>query len=135
MPPLELAAKRLINSHFVVTFPFSPTVGLPGLPWARFLLDFFQNRIHSKHRSFYYWEYSKECTLSSVKLLLKHYFKKRAFIFICHKILWVTLLECLYPKGAALARIYVMVCLHLISVFTMNSHLLALASTYQALSL
>lgn len=62
------------------------------------------------------------------------FFKTGHLSFLCHKTLWVALLECLYPRGAVLVRIYFMVCLHLVSIFTMNSHFLVLTSTYQALS-
>lgn len=61
--------KALMNSHFVVTFPFSPTMGLPRLPWAKCLLDFFGNKIQSVE-VFHFWEFSEERTLSSIKLLL-----------------------------------------------------------------
>lgn len=123
------------NSHFVVTLPFSPTWGYQDC-LELFLLDFSKTEFIQSNRmkflllTIFRRMYSKFCKVFAKAL----FFKIGHLSFLCHKTLWVALLECLYPRGAALARIYVMVCLHLVSLFTMNSHFLVLASIYQALS-
>lgn len=106
------------------------------LPFCSDISFFTHNRVTRTALSYFFWIFSKtEFVRSDRKkfLLLRIFgrmyskfckvfakalfFKTEHLSFLCHKTLWVALLECLYSRGAAPARTYVMVCLHLGSLF------------------